>query len=135
MADRPRAVPLAAGARPGRGGGDVPDVQHGDRVRDRRSLRTAEARRAPPRARRSPGHPGTRPGEPRDRRRTPGVRRAIRRVLLRRARRPACPPQTIIPPATSADVPSDHRVRNRAAVFTLVAAFLWATYYPFVLAI
>ena len=32
-------------------------------------------------------------------------------------------------------MPSDHRVRNRAAVFTLVAAFLWATYYPFVLAI
>lgn len=35
----------------------------------------------------------------------------------------------------SADVPSDHRVRDRAAVFTLLAAFLWATYYPFVLSI
>jgi drug/metabolite transporter (DMT)-like permease len=32
-------------------------------------------------------------------------------------------------------VRSDHRVRNRAAVYSLVAAFLWATYYPFVLAV
>ncbi|MCI4372969.1 MAG: DMT family transporter [Thermoplasmata archaeon] len=30
---------------------------------------------------------------------------------------------------------SDHRVRDRAAAFSLIAAFLWATYYPFVLAI
>jgi drug/metabolite transporter (DMT)-like permease len=32
-------------------------------------------------------------------------------------------------------VPSDPRVRNRAALLSLVAAFLWAAYYPFVLAI
>jgi drug/metabolite transporter (DMT)-like permease len=32
-------------------------------------------------------------------------------------------------------VPSDQRVRNRAAAFTLIAAFLWATYYSFVLAV
>ncbi|MGA8275571.1 MAG: DMT family transporter [Thermoplasmata archaeon] len=32
-------------------------------------------------------------------------------------------------------MPSDPRVRNRAAVLSLLSAFLWATYYPFVLAI
>jgi hypothetical protein len=32
-------------------------------------------------------------------------------------------------------VPSDTRVRDRAAVFSLIAAFLWASYYPFVLAV
>src|SRR5208282_4754807 len=53
----------------------------------------------------------------------------------RRGRPRDRPPQTIIPPAESVDVPSDPGVRNRAAVFTLLAAFLWATYYPFVLAV
>jgi drug/metabolite transporter (DMT)-like permease len=31
-------------------------------------------------------------------------------------------------------VASDHRVRDRAALLSLIAAFLWAAYYPFVLA-
>ncbi|MCI4342840.1 MAG: DMT family transporter [Thermoplasmata archaeon] len=35
----------------------------------------------------------------------------------------------------SVDVSSDSGVRNRATAFTLLAAFLWATYYPFVLAV
>ncbi|HXQ48492.1 MAG TPA: DMT family transporter [Thermoplasmata archaeon] len=30
---------------------------------------------------------------------------------------------------------SDHRVRDRAVIFSLISAFLWAAYYPFVLAI
>jgi drug/metabolite transporter (DMT)-like permease len=32
-------------------------------------------------------------------------------------------------------VRSDHRVRDRATVLSLLAAFLWASYYPFVLAV
>jgi drug/metabolite transporter (DMT)-like permease len=32
-------------------------------------------------------------------------------------------------------VPPDHGVRDRAVVFSLLSAFLWAAYYPFVLAV
>jgi drug/metabolite transporter (DMT)-like permease len=32
-------------------------------------------------------------------------------------------------------VPSDHHGRDRAAILSLIAAFLWAAYYPFVLAV